>query len=94
MLRKSYSWWFGLEPRITIINFDLIKQVLTNKEQLFTKSQLVVKSSMPIIGKGLVTIDGEEWAFYCQIVNPTFHHEKVKVPTKTTLQIPLTNLYK
>jgi cytochrome P450 len=71
-----------------------MKQVLTNKEHLFTKSQLVAKSSKPIIAKGLVTTDGEEWAYYCQIVNPTFHHEKVKVQTKTTLQIPLTNLCK
>ncbi|CAM6042203.1 unnamed protein product [Sphagnum compactum] len=65
-------------PRITIPDLDLIKQVLTNKDHLFAKSPLAVRSSKPIIGKGLVTTDGEEWALHCRIVNPAFHHEKLK----------------
>ncbi len=54
----------------------------------------MLKNTMPIIGKGLVTTDGEEWAFHRRIVNPAFHHEKLKVQTKTKLQMPLTNLLK
>jgi cytochrome P450 len=40
---------------------------------------------MPVIGKGLVTTDGEESALHRQIVNLAFHHERLKVQTKTTL---------
>ncbi|CAK9215544.1 unnamed protein product [Sphagnum jensenii] len=59
-------------PRITIPDLDLIKQVLTNKDHLFTKSPLAVRSSKPVIGKGLVTTNGEELALHCRIVNPAF----------------------
>ncbi|KAH8940043.1 hypothetical protein BDL97_15G067200 [Sphagnum fallax] len=75
---KSYLWWFGWEPRITITDVNLIKQVLPNKDHAFTKSQMMLKYSMPVIGKGLVTTDGEEWALHRRIVNPAFHHEKLK----------------
>ncbi|CAK9209033.1 unnamed protein product [Sphagnum troendelagicum] len=75
---KTYLWWFGSEPRITITNLDLIKQVLPNKDHAFGTSQLQIRFSTAIIGKGLVTTDGEEWALRRQIVSPAFHHEKVK----------------
>ncbi|CAM6039494.1 unnamed protein product [Sphagnum compactum] len=75
---KSYLWWFGWEPRITITDLNLIKQVLPNKDHAFTKSQMMLKFSMPVIGKGLVTTDGEEWALHRRIVNPAFHHDKLK----------------
>jgi cytochrome P450 len=32
-----------------------------------------------VLGKGLVTTPGEEWALHRQIVNPAFHQEKLKV---------------
>ncbi len=32
-----------------------------------------------LIRKRLITIDGEEWVFHCQIVNCAFHKEKFKV---------------
>jgi cytochrome P450 len=91
---KSYLWWFGWEPSITITDLDLIKQVLTNKDHVFTKSQIVVGSLKPVIGKGLVTTDGEEWALHRRIVNPAFHHENLKVQTETTLQMFATKLWK
>jgi cytochrome P450 len=72
---KSYLWWFGWEPRITITNLDLIKQVLSNKDHAFANSQLQLKFLTPIIAKGLVTTDGEEWVLHRQIVSPAFHHE-------------------
>ncbi|KAH8939641.1 hypothetical protein BDL97_15G045900 [Sphagnum fallax] len=75
---KSYLWWFGWEPRMTITDLDLIKQVLTNKDHVFTKSQIMVRSTKPVIGKGLVTTNGEEWALHRRIVNPAFHHENLK----------------
>ncbi len=79
---------------MTITDLDLIKQVLTNKDHVFTKSQIMVRSTKPVTGMGLVTTDGEEWALHRRIVNPAFHHENIKVQTKTTLQMFLTNLWK
>jgi len=80
---KTYLWWFGSEPRITITNLDLIKQVLPNKDHAFGTSQLEIRFSAPIIGKGLVTTDGEEWALHRQVVSPAFHHEKLKAMVVT-----------
>jgi cytochrome P450 len=92
MLGKSYLWWFGWEPRITVTNLDLIKQVLPNKDHAFANSQLQLKFSTPIIGKGLVKTDGKQWALHRRIVSPAFHHEKLKV--NKTLQMFLTNVSK
>jgi cytochrome P450 len=54
----------------------------------------MVRFTKPIIGKGLVTTDGKEWAFHHRIINHAFHHEDLKVQTKTTLQMFSTNLWK
>jgi cytochrome P450 len=47
---------------------------------------MMLKFTMPVIGKRLVTTDGEEWALHRRILSLAFfHHEKLKVQTKTTL---------
>jgi cytochrome P450 len=55
---------------------------------------MMLKFTMPVIGKRLVTTDGEEWALHRRIVSHAFHHEKLKVQTKTTLGMSLTNILK
>jgi cytochrome P450 len=51
----------------------------------FDKQKYVHKASSAswilnaLMGKCLITIDGEEWDFHCQIVNCAFHKEKFKV---------------
>ncbi len=75
---KSYLWWFGWEARITITDPDLIKEVLT-KIHVFEKSQMLTRFAREVVGKGVLTTDGEEWALHRRIVNPSFHQEKLKV---------------
>ncbi len=75
---KSYLWWFGWEARITITDPDLIKEVLT-KIHVFKKSQMLTRFAREVVGKGVLTTDGEEWALHRRIVNPSFHQEKLKV---------------
>ncbi|CAM6033945.1 unnamed protein product [Sphagnum compactum] len=75
---KRYLWWFGWEPRITLTEPDLIKEVLTNKNGFYSKSKIQNRFVIEVLGKGLVTTTGEEWALHRQIVNPAFHQEKLK----------------
>jgi cytokinin trans-hydroxylase len=76
---KRYLWWFGWEPRITLTEPGLIKEVLTNKNGFYSKSKIQNRFVIEVLGKGLVTTTGEEWALHRQIVNPAFHQEKLKV---------------
>jgi cytochrome P450 len=70
-------WWFGWQPIIRIANLDLIKQVLAKDEFIAPQIQAIFLSDL--LGKGLITTEGEEWALHRQIVNPAFHQEKLKV---------------
>jgi cytochrome P450 len=70
-------WWFGWQATIRIANLDLIKQVLA--KDVFTMPQIQLKILSEVMGKGLITTAGEEWALHRQIVNPAFHQEKLKV---------------
>jgi cytochrome P450 len=70
-------WWFGWQATIRIANLDLIKQVLA--KDVFTMPQIQSKFLSELMGKGLITTKGEEWALHRQIVNLAFHQEKLKV---------------
>jgi cytokinin trans-hydroxylase len=74
---KMHMWWLGWQATIRIANLDLIKQVLA--KDVFTMPQIQFKFLSELIGKGLVTTNGEEWALHRQIVNPAFHQGKLKV---------------
>ncbi|CAK9259837.1 unnamed protein product [Sphagnum jensenii] len=73
---KMHMWWLGWQATIRIANLDLIKQVLA--KDVFTMPQIQFKFLSELIGKGLVTTNGEEWALHRQIVNPAFHQGKLK----------------
>jgi cytochrome P450 len=70
-------WWFGWQVTIRIANLDLIKQVLA--KDVFPMPQIQFKFLSELMGKGLITTEGEKWALHRQIVNPAFHQEKLKV---------------
>ncbi|KAH9530375.1 hypothetical protein CY35_U001800 [Sphagnum magellanicum] len=71
-----HMWWFGWQATIRIASLDLIKQVLA--KDVFTTPQIQFQFLSELLGKGLITTEGEEWALHRQIVNPAFHQEKLK----------------
>jgi hypothetical protein len=73
---KMHMWWSGWQATIRIANLDLIKQVLA--KDVFTMPQIQFQFASVLMGKGLITTEGEEWALHRQIVNPAFHQEKLK----------------
>ncbi|KAK9089302.1 hypothetical protein Scep_028384 [Stephania cephalantha] len=74
--RISYTW-NGVVPRVTIMEPELVKEVLSNKSSSFTKieNHPLVK----LLANGLASHEGEKWAKHRRIANPAFHFEKMKV---------------
>lgn len=75
---KISLYWVGTTPRLIIMDTDLMKEILANKQGHFTKPPL--NPLILILTKGLASLEGEKWAKHRRIINPAFHLEKLKVP--------------
>ncbi|KAK9085350.1 hypothetical protein Sjap_025761 [Stephania japonica] len=68
--------WFGVTPRVNILDPDLIKDVLSNKFGHFSK---IKKNPLRrLLAQGVANYDGEKWAKHRRIISPAFHLEKLK----------------
>ena len=74
---KTSMSWFGPIPKVTIVDPDLAKDVLSNKFGHFEK--LNFSALFKLMSDGLANQDGEKWAKHRRILNPGFHLEKLKV---------------
>ncbi|CAN1133027.1 Cytochrome P450 709B2 [Linum perenne] len=68
-------YWYGVQPRITVMDPEIAKQILSNKFGFFVKS--TYRPSI-VIGKGLVLLDGPVWARRRRVLNPAFSMDKLK----------------
>ncbi|XP_008798317.4 cytochrome P450 CYP72A219-like [Phoenix dactylifera] len=68
--------WLGPVPRVTIMNPELVREVLSNKFGHFTKPKLNPLGQL--LARGLADYEGEQWAKHRRILNPAFHLEKLK----------------
>lgn len=68
--------WFGPTPRVMIPDPELVREILSNKFGHYGKP----KSSRigKLLADGVVNHEGEKWAKHRRILNPAFHHEKIK----------------
>ncbi|XXG61834.1 hypothetical protein AAC387_Pa05g0341 [Persea americana] len=77
---KSYGkismTWFGPNPRVCIMDPELIREVLTNKSGHFKKTKL--SPVFNVLRTGLLKHEGKKWAKHRRILNPAFHQEKLK----------------
>ncbi|KAK9085351.1 hypothetical protein Sjap_025762 [Stephania japonica] len=69
--------WFGVTPRVNILDPDLIKDVLSNKFGHFSK--IKVNPLLRLLAQGVANYDGEKWAKHRRIISPAFHLEKLKL---------------
>eukprot|EP01018_Ginkgo_biloba_P021383 Gb_19483 [translate_table: standard] len=76
---KPFILWWGVEPRLTVSQPELIKEILSSKySHCYGKSHLQQKGNKDFIGKGLLMAEGEAWAHQRRVVAPAFHSEKLK----------------
>ncbi|XP_073115298.1 cytochrome P450 CYP72A616 [Elaeis guineensis] len=68
--------WFGPVPRVTIMNPEWVREVLSNKFGHFAKPQ--INPLGRLLATGLANYEGEKWAKHRRILNPAFHLEKLK----------------
>ncbi|POO03138.1 Cytochrome P450, E-class, group I [Trema orientale] len=77
MYGKTFLYWFGPKPRLTIADPELVKEVLINTNGSFGRIPFN-PSSKQLFGQGLVGLDGDKWAFHRRIANQAFTVERVK----------------
>ncbi|CAO2191142.1 unnamed protein product [Urochloa humidicola] len=69
--------WDGPTPKVILSDPKLVREVMSNKFGHYKKSELP-SNFLNLIGKGLLTHEGEKWAVRRKIINPAFHLEKLK----------------
>ncbi|XP_066350530.1 cytochrome P450 709B2-like [Miscanthus floridulus] len=77
-----FLYWFGAQPRICLLDYESVRQVLFNKSGHFFKSD-VHPTFLAMLGKGLVLVEGTDWVRHRRVVNPAFAMDKLKMMTTT-----------
>ncbi|XP_020594667.1 11-oxo-beta-amyrin 30-oxidase-like, partial [Phalaenopsis equestris] len=69
--------WGGPVPRVTIMDPNLVREILTTKSGHFLKPK--INPIWKVLVTGHASYDGEKWAKCRRIINPAFHVEKLKL---------------
>ncbi|KAF2324984.1 hypothetical protein GH714_022082 [Hevea brasiliensis] len=84
-------YWHGTQPRITITNPELAKQILSNKFGFYEKPK-----SRPSIryltGYGLILVQGLDWVRHRRVLNPAFSIDKLKIMIKKMAECTISML--
>ncbi|XP_016651733.1 PREDICTED: cytochrome P450 72A15-like [Prunus mume] len=73
---KISMYWVGTTPRLIVMDTEMMKEILSNRQGHFNKPPL--NPLILILTKGLASLEGEKWAKHRRIINPAFHLERLK----------------
>ncbi|XP_024534676.1 cytochrome P450 4A12A [Selaginella moellendorffii] len=74
--------WWGTEPRKSVSEPEIVREVLSKKFSQFDKSEAGLRFANLFLGRGLVSVTGEEWSHHRRLVAPAFFHERIKVQSQ------------
>ncbi|KAF0902008.1 hypothetical protein E2562_011834 [Oryza meyeriana var. granulata] len=74
--------WSGATAALCVGDYGMVKQILSDRTGLYGKPDPGA-SILALIGKGLIFIDGDDWARHRRVVHPAFTMDKLKMMTKT-----------
>ncbi|KAM5562305.1 cytochrome P450 CYP749A22 [Rosa sericea] len=74
---KNYLQWYGLQPVLVITEPELGKEILNNKDRVYTKQKpnIYVKK---LFGNSMFMAEGEKWSKLRKISNHAFHGDSLK----------------
>ncbi|CAM0913189.1 unnamed protein product [Alopecurus aequalis] len=79
---KVFLSWTGYTPALCVGDYDMVKQILSNKTGLYRKPD-PGPNIMALVGNGLVFANGDHWVRHRRVVHPAFTMDKLKVMAKT-----------
>ncbi|GLJ24466.1 hypothetical protein SUGI_0467240 [Cryptomeria japonica] len=74
---STFLMWMGPIPTIVVGRSELGKKVLGDKEGYYGKPKWDPVMN-ELFGEGLVALNGDKWMHHRQIINPSFHTDKLK----------------
>ncbi|MEM9338709.1 MAG: cytochrome P450 [Bacteroidota bacterium] len=79
---KKYGDPYGVrmgDGKISIVstNPSIVQHVLQKKHRNYSKSDIQTEKIATFIGKGLLTLDGQEWLRQRKLIQPGFHKKKI-----------------
>ncbi|KAJ7518629.1 hypothetical protein O6H91_20G001000 [Diphasiastrum complanatum] len=78
-LGTIYVFWLGTaSPTLNVVDPEMIKEILSTKSSCFQRAASEKKVLNEFIGKGIFTIEDDEWTHHRRIINSMFHTEKLK----------------
>ena len=77
-LGKNFLHWPGARAELVVSEPELIKELLYDNEQSFCRSD-ADRYLKKILGKGILTSDGEKWLKLRQLSSQAFHAESLRV---------------
>ncbi|CAN1313162.1 Cytochrome P450 CYP749A22 [Linum perenne] len=75
---RNFAFWIGPKAQLVLGEPELIKEILSNKEGVFTKAKLFSSFLQKIFGDGIVMAEGEKWAKLRKLANFALHGENLK----------------
>ncbi|KAJ7520676.1 hypothetical protein O6H91_19G016800 [Diphasiastrum complanatum] len=73
-----YVFWQGTTPTLSVVDPEMIKDIMSTKLGCFHRGALVAKTLEEFVGRGFLTVEDNEWMYHRRIINSTFHIEKLK----------------
>ncbi|XP_050277585.1 cytochrome P450 CYP749A22-like isoform X3 [Quercus robur] len=74
---KNYLQWFGPKAQLVVIEPELIKEIMNNRDNAYPKPE-PANYTKKLLGDGLATSEGEKWAKMRKLANSAFHAESLK----------------